>query len=253
MDKLDLFLRKLKKLPLIKKLAILGVCFALVLSGVGINHFQKLKQEPKGRMETVVSLIKNGEFKQLNNYTNDKKYFATLNIIGDDASDKQKRELAKLLYENVSSQVTDVVINKAESKAVVTVKVSNYNVYIPSLDVEISEKEMKGKSQKQKYDLLIAKAKTAIARSIEKQKEKPQNTLAFLLTKNKNGDWIIDAKDQQNQLNLLGFLGVPINNIKIPTTSSSEDETTANKTQQKTKQPISPTTQSTTSEYTTKQ
>lgn len=229
---LETFHKWMRSTTKLQKLLLAG-CLVLVACGWGASRYwQAQAQEPPGRLQQIQKLIKSGQFQKLESFSDHKEYFATLNIMGEKTTQRQQKQLAKILFSDMEQSVLDTVVNKSESKAIVKVRIINYDVYHAALQVEISEKEAAKKTDQQRYDLLLEKAEQVVKKEIGKQKERTQNTVEFLLTKDKKGNWVVDGSDQENQLNLLAYMGIQVSEIQPePTQENKKNEETKKKKQ----------------------
>lgn len=213
-----------------KKMAytIVGVIAAAgcLIGAICYTNVQKAK--PEARLEQAVNLVKDGNFDGAAEYASKDGYFSMTDMLGKDATETQRKKIADLMYDDLDFKISKVSVNKKGTEAIVTAKVKNYNVYAAALDVQISPKEMEGKTAAETRTLLVKKAEKSMTKyKNDKKNKKIENTVHFNMIK-KDGKWVVDVSDAENRMSILSLLGIQVDTFQ----SGAGPTKTPNKKQQ---------------------
>lgn len=194
---------------------IIAVLVAILAGAcIGIVYHNKAQARPDARLSQAVELIQQGKFDDAREYTNTSSYFSALDLIGEDGTNTQREKIANAMYKDLQVSPNKVIYNKKGTKAIVTTKVSNYDVYSAALQVTIPASEAQKNSESENRKLLVEKATKSIGKfkSNKKNKKKSQ-TVRFTMVR-EDGKWVVDGNDSENQLSLLSFIGVRVEDIE---------------------------------------
>lgn len=201
---------------------LIGVC-------IGIIGHNKAQAKPDARLTQATELIKQGNFDEARNYTNTSSYFSALDLIGEDGTNTQRQKVANAMYKDLTVSPTKVTYNKKGTKVMVTAKVSNYDVYSAALQVSIPASEAQKNSTSENRKLLVGKATKSINKFKKNKKNKKKSqTVRFTMVK-EDGKWVIDGNDSENQLSLLSFIGVQVEDIEKDQTKQETKKTNEKK------------------------
>lgn len=201
---------------------LIGVC-------IGIVGHNKAQAKPDARLTQATELIKQGNFDEARNYTNTSSYFSALDLIGEDGTNTQRQKVANAMYKDLTVLPTKVTYNKKGTKVMVTAKVSNYDVYSAALQVNIPASEAQKNSASENRKILVEKATKTIDKfKKNKKNKKEKQTVRFTMVK-EDGKWVIDGNDSENQLSLLSFIGVQVEDIEKDQTKQETKKTNEKK------------------------
>ena len=214
-----------KKKKIIGGVAAVIVAASCIVGGVSYDNYQKA--QPDARLNQAITYIKEGDFDDVSSYASKSGYWQMADLLGSDATDAQRAKIAKLMYGDLDFTIKKVSVNKANTSAVVTAKVKNYNVYSAALGVQITTEEMEGKTAAESRALLVKKANKQI-NAYKKKNKKSENTVHFNMIK-KNGNWVIDTSDSENKMSLLSLLGIQVDTYDTSSSTTSQKENNTNK------------------------
>ena len=201
---------------------LIGVC-------IGIIGHNKAQAKPDARLTQATELIKQGNFDEARNYTNTSSYFSALDLIGEDGTNTQRQKVANAMYKDLTVSPTKATYNKKGTKVMVTAKVSNYDVYSAALQVSIPASEAQKNSTSENRKLLVGKATKSINKFKKNKKNKKKSqTVRFTMVK-EDGKWVVDGNDSENQLSLLSFIGVQVEDIEKDQTKQETKKTNEKK------------------------
>ena len=192
-----------------KKGRLVRLCIALVIIAGAAGGFWYTEQQnalPENRMEQTVAMLKAGNLDGAEAYASTDDYFRLADMTGPEATDAQKQQMAEILFRDLEMELGKPRIDKAGKKAVFHATVKNYAVYPAAMNMELDSGELEGKTEQQAMDILLKKSQKS-ANKLRKKGEKVSSRVVITMVR-RDGKWVIDGSDPDNQLALLACMGI---------------------------------------------